>query len=114
MDPLQQTAQATAAQEAASFVARLNDAILFPVIALMSGVAFLMFVYGAAEYVMNAANESGREQGRKHITFGLIGLFVMVSAFAILQLAAGTFGLNRQLDCAEDPSASGCASVFRP
>jgi uncharacterized membrane protein len=98
----------TPQQQAADFVSRLNDAILFPLIALLSGVAFLVFVYGAAEYAMNATNESARAEGRKHILFGIIGLFVMVSAFAILTLASGTFGLQDKLRCAENPSASGC------
>lgn len=98
----------TPQQQAADFVARLNDAILFPLIALLSGVAFLVFVYGAAEYVMNATNESARAEGRKHIMFGIIGLFIMVSAYAILTLASGTFGLQDKLRCAGSPSASGC------
>ena len=104
----------TPQQQAADFVSRLNDAILFPLIALLTGVALLVFTYGAAEYVMNAANESARAQGRKHILFGIIGLFVMVSAFAILTLASGTFGLQNQARCAENPSGAGCANVFRP
>jgi ABC-type thiamin/hydroxymethylpyrimidine transport system permease subunit len=80
----------TAAQ---SFVETLNEVILFPLIALLMGVAFLVFLYGAAEYVRGANNPSAREQGAKHITYGIIGLVVMVSAWAILNLAAGTFGL---------------------
>jgi hypothetical protein len=107
------TPQQQAAQEAASFVTRLNDAILFPLIALLSGVALLFFLYGCAEYIMNAANDQAREQGKKHITYGIIGLLVMVSAYSILTLATGTFGLDQQLDCADDPTGSGCGSAFQ-
>jgi hypothetical protein len=114
MDPLQQLAQSAAAAEAARFVATLNSVILYPLIALLSGIAFLVFVYGAAEYVFNATNDSARAEGKKHIMYGIIGLFVMVSAFAILRLAAGTFGLNTQLNCADNPSGSGCANIFTP
>jgi Type IV secretion system pilin len=108
------TPQQQAAQEAANFVSRVNDAILFPLIALMSGVAFLVFVYGGAEYIMHADNDQARAQGRRHILYGLIGLLVMVSAFGILELAAGTFALDDDLSCVEDPSAPGCASFFNP
>lgn len=103
----------TPQQEAAAFVVRLNDALIFPLIALLSAVALLFFLIGCAEYIFNAANESAREQGKKHIMYGLIGLFIMVSAWGLLTLAANTFGLGQQLDCARTPGAGGCASAFQ-
>ncbi len=109
MSPAQQTAVA----EANSFVDKFNNAILFPLIALLSAVAFFIFLFGCAEYVMNASNTAGREKGIKHITWGIIGLVVMVSAWAILRIAAGTFGLDQELSCANDPTGSGCDSVFQ-
>lgn len=99
--------------QAHGFVGKFNDAILFPLIALLSAVAFLVFLFGCAQYVMNAGNSSAREEGVKHITWGIIGLVVMVSAWAILGIAAGTFGLNKELNCANDPTAGGCDSVFQ-
>lgn len=109
---LAQSAQQNAASQAASFVARFNQVILFPLIALMTAVAFLVFLWGCAQYFINATNDQARQQGVKHITFGIIGLVVMLSAFAILQIAAGTFGLSNQLDCANDPSVGDCDSAF--
>ncbi len=102
--------QATAASKAAEFVAKLNEVILFPLITLLSGVALLVFIIGCTQYLMNANNSSGREQGVKHITYSIIGLVIMMSAWAILSLAAGTFGLNKQLDCAS--KSGGCSSAF--
>lgn len=104
--------QQKAAKEAGDFVAKFNDIILFPTIALLSAVALLVFIWGCAEYFMNAANEQGRQQGVKHITYGIIGLVIMVSAFAILSLATATFGLDDELDCAKDPGNGACVSVF--
>ena len=83
---------------AKGFVATLNEVILFPLIALLMGVAFLMFIVGAAEYIMGANNPAAREKGVTHLTYGIIGLVVMVSAWAILSLAVGTFGLDEKLD----------------
>ncbi|MFT7644440.1 MAG: hypothetical protein ACI9BF_000084 [Candidatus Paceibacteria bacterium] len=79
---------------AKSFVDKLNTIILFPTIALLSGVALLMFIWGCAEYFMNAANEEARRTGVSHITYGIIGLVIMLSAFSILSIVAGTFGLD--------------------
>jgi Type IV secretion system pilin len=80
--------------EAASLVQKINEVILFPLIALLSAIAILVFVYGCAIYIMNASNETARATGKKHIMFGIIGLLVMVAAYSILSLAAGTFGLS--------------------
>ncbi len=106
-------AQQQAAQEAARFVAKVNQIILIPLIALLMGLAFLVFLYGAAEYIMNGDDESARETGRKHMLWGIIGLVVMVSAYAIIQIAAATFGLNQTLNCATNPNVGGCTNIFR-
>ena len=106
------TAQQKAATEAASFVDTFNTVILYPTIALLSAVAFLVFLWGCAEYFMNSTNDQARQQGVKHMTWGFIGLTVMVTAFTILTIVAATFGLDDELRCADDPSASGCTSVF--
>jgi Type IV secretion system pilin len=107
------TPQAKAMAEASTFVGKLNEVFLFPLIYLLSGVAMVMFVYGAVVYVMNASSEQAREQGKQSITYGLIGLVVMISAYAILSLSAGTFGLSDELDCAATPSAAGCDTKFK-
>lgn len=99
--------------EAAGFVATFNKVILFPFITLLMAAAFLVFVWGCAEYVFGASNDQAREKGMKHITYGLVGLFIMVSAWSILGIVAGTFGLDDELNCAKDPSASGCESKFK-
>jgi hypothetical protein len=104
---------APGATEAAAFVAKFNKVILFPTIALLSAVAFLVFLWGTAEYFFNANNDQARSQGVKHITWGIIGLVVMLSAYALLSIAAATFGLNKQLDCATNPTAAGCESAFK-
>ena len=105
--------QEKAAAGAHSFVDKLNTVIVFPFITLLSAIAFLIFLYGCAEYIMNAASDKGREQGVKHITWGIIGLVVMVSAWAILSLATGTFGLSDELDCAKDAGSGNCSDKFQ-
>jgi len=104
--------QQKAAQEAANFVEKLNDAILFPIIYLLMSVAFLVFIYGLAEYVFGAANEQKRTQGRSHMMYGVIGLVVMISAWSLLSVVAGTFGLSDELDCANNPSDPSCIGMF--
>lgn len=94
--------------QASSFVQTFNNIILEPFIYLLLAVAFLVFVWGTVQYVFNANSDAGRETGRRHMIYGLIGLLVMISAWSILSIAAGTFGLDDELDCARTPTASGC------
>lgn len=79
---------------AQDLVTRINDVFLFPLIALLSAVAFIVFLYGAFEYVRNSASQEGRQTGQRHLLYGVIGLLVMFSAYTILQIAAGTFGVS--------------------
>ncbi|MFN3188483.1 MAG: hypothetical protein ACK42D_02995 [Candidatus Paceibacteria bacterium] len=101
-------AQSPGATVAASFVAKFNEVILFPIITLLIAVALLVFIYGAFKYIAGAGNPTARAEGQKHIMWGIIGMFVMLSAYAILSIAANTFGLQGKLNCADNPNASGC------
>lgn len=87
-------AHAQAADVARSFLDRINEVILFPLITLLLAIALLVFLYGAFEYVMGAGNEEARNTGRRHLLFGIIGMLVMISAYTILFIAANTFGVD--------------------
>ncbi len=106
-------AQSPGAAQAYEFVARFNEVILYPVILLLTGIAFLVFLYGCLIYITHAENSSAREQGRSHIIYSLIGMFVMLVAYAILTIAANTFGLGDMLDCSNNPNAAGCDEIMR-
>lgn len=82
---------ASAKAAAQSLVDKVNDAILFPLMTLMVAVALLVFLWGAFEFIRGAADENARATGRRHMIWGIVGLFVMLSAYSILKVAAGTF-----------------------
>ncbi len=96
--------------ETQAFVAQFNSIILFPFIGFLTAVAVLIFMWGCFQYIVNSGNSSARAEGQKHIMWGIIGLLIMLMAYAILSLAAGTFGFNDELDCADDPA--GCGNVI--
>lgn len=83
---------------AQGFLNKINDAILFPLITFMMALALLVFLYGAFEYVKGAASDSDRATGQRHLLYGTIGLLVMLSAFSLLTIAAGTFNLDGELN----------------
>jgi multidrug transporter EmrE-like cation transporter len=87
-------AYAAAADVARNFLMKLNDAILYPLISLMMAAALLVFLWGCFEFIMAAGDPGARTTGKKHILWGIVGMVVMVSAYGILTIAVGTFGLD--------------------
>lgn len=79
---------------AKSMLARIESAILFPLMTLMMAVALLVFLWGMYEYVLHADDESARSTGKMHMMYGIIGMLIMISALGILKIAAGTFGIS--------------------
>lgn len=77
-----------------AFVGKFQQIILFPLMGLLLSLALLVFIWGAFEFVRNADSDEGRNTGKRHMLFGIIGMLIMVSALAILKIAAGTFGLT--------------------
>jgi len=86
-------AYAEAGDVARGFLDKLNQAILFPFITLLMAVALVVFLYGCFLFIKGAAEPGAREIGRQHILWGIVGMVVMVSAYAILSIAANTFGV---------------------
>ncbi len=86
-------AQAVSAA-AASFLTKFKAAILFPLISLLLGAAIVYFLWGIFQMVMNADNAEARITGRSHMLWGVIGIVVMLSALALLKIAANTFGVS--------------------
>ncbi|MFA7252282.1 MAG: hypothetical protein WC027_00255 [Candidatus Paceibacterota bacterium] len=63
-----------------------------PLVTLMLGVAVVYFLYGVFVFVRNAESPEKRKEGGMHILFGALGLFIMISAYGIINLILGTMG----------------------
>lgn len=61
---------------------------------LLTSAAALYFLWGAYQFVLGAEDSGSREEGRKHMLYGIIGLLIIISAYGILKIAAGTFGIS--------------------
>ena len=81
----------TAAAE--GLLQKIESIILFPLMSIMVSLALLYFLWGAYEFVANAENESARATGKMHMLWGIIGMLVMLSAYAIIKIAGCTFGI---------------------
>lgn len=64
--------------------------IVNPVVGLMFGIAVLVFVYGVLQMVINGEDAEAKDNGKRSILWGLIGMLIMVSAWGIIYLIANT------------------------
>lgn len=77
------------------FLNSVNAVIINPLIILVFAIAFLIFFFGIFQFVGAAGREGEeRDKGKKKILYGLIGMFIMFSAYGLIRIVLGTFGLN--------------------
>jgi hypothetical protein len=72
----------------------ISEHILNPIIGLMFAIALLVFFYGIFEFIRSETADKSREEGKKKILYGLIGMFIMFSAYGIIHLILNTFGVR--------------------
>lgn len=74
------------------FLLKVQDAILTPIITLLSLAAFVLFLWGLVEFIAGADNEERRSTGQQHMIWGIIGLVIIFGANAIVSLIKATVG----------------------
>src|SRR4051812_731630 len=85
-------AQVTDVQSLGQTIISIINTVLVP---LIFALAFIVFLWGVFQYfIAGAADEEKREGGKSLMIYGLIGFFVMVSVWGIVNLLLGTFNLN--------------------
>ena len=65
---------------------KIGEQIVNPIITLMIASAVVFFIYGVVEFVGAADNEEKRSKGKQHIIWGIIGIFIMVSVWGIMNV----------------------------
>ena len=92
--PLVTFAAITNLSGAGKFVIDTINNVLVPV---LFAVAFIVFLWGAFDtFIVGANNEEVKEKGKNLMLWGLIGFFVMVSIWGLVNILTGTvsFGNN--------------------
>ena len=67
----------------------LNTATL-----LILAAAVVVFLWGVMQFVMSAGDDEARAKCRNHIIWGVIGIFVMVSLWGLVNFFAGSTALT--------------------
>ena len=77
------------------FLKDIADAILNPIIGLLFAIALLVFFWGIFQFVKSETVDSKREEGKKKILWGVFGMFIMMSAYGLIQIILGTFDIPK-------------------
>ena len=86
--PLVSLAAVNNLSDVGSFIINSINNILVPVI---FAIAFLVFIWGAFNaFIIGATNDSAKENGKNLMLWGLIGFFVMVSVWGLVNILTGT------------------------
>lgn len=75
---------------------KINFVVVSPLITLSFVVGTVVFLWGAIQFIWasRSGDEKQMEVGKKHIVWGIIALFVMVSLFAIVEAMRASFGFE--------------------
>ncbi|MEK7175870.1 MAG: hypothetical protein AAB695_00655 [Patescibacteria group bacterium] len=76
------------------FLNKINQFVLNPLITLAFTVALLVFFWGIFQFINSETADAKRDEGKRKIFYGLLGMFIMISAFGLIRLILNTFGVN--------------------
>jgi hypothetical protein len=76
-----------------TFLGDVSRVILNPIIGLAFAVAFVVFVWGVFQFILSQTSDDKREEGKRKILWGLVGMFIMFSVYGIISLILNTFGI---------------------
>ena len=87
-----------------SIVSTISTSIVNPILALLFALGVLIFLVGIVEFLLglNRGDNTSQQTGKRHMLWGLVGLFVMVSTVSILHFIAS-------IVCNGSNDTSGCA-----
>jgi hypothetical protein len=77
-----------------AFLGKVVEQIINPIILLLAGAAFVVFLWGVFKFIQKAGDEKERESGRRAIGWGLIGLVIIFGVYGILNIALTAFNLD--------------------
>ena len=77
-----------------SLLTKILANVVNPLIYLIMAVAVIYFLWGVVVFIKNADNAEKRAEGSQSMIWGLLGLFIMLSAKGIIVFILSTMGLK--------------------
>jgi succinate dehydrogenase/fumarate reductase cytochrome b subunit len=73
-----------------SFVDKIVDVFINPIIFFLVALAVLYFLWGLFLFIKDQGNETAREEGNSHMIWGIAGVFIMFAVYGILDIITTT------------------------
>jgi uncharacterized membrane protein YidH (DUF202 family) len=77
-----------------SFLVKVEDQVLTPIISVIALAALLLFVFGVVKFIRNSADSTKRAEGQQQMIWGIVGLIILFGANAILTIIKHTIGVT--------------------
>ena len=74
---------------AVAVIEKIKSEILNPLIGLMFAIALVYFLWGVFQFITKSDDPAKAEEGRMHMVWGVVGMFIMFSAFGIMNFLCG-------------------------
>ncbi|KKS99989.1 MAG: hypothetical protein UW07_C0008G0021 [Candidatus Nomurabacteria bacterium GW2011_GWF2_43_8] len=78
-----------------SFIGKVDEMIINPLILFLFALAVVFFLYGVLEFILNQTNEEKKTNGKQHMIWGIIGITIMMSVWVILGILLNTLGISK-------------------
>lgn len=91
----QEATQAPSVGKLGAFFGQFITFIDNYLVPLLFALAFTIFLFGIFRYfILGGANEEKRDEGKKFMVWGLIGFFIMVTVWGIVNLLVSSLGFG--------------------
>ena len=90
---------------------KIIELIVNPAIYVVFSLGLLIFVYGIVEFLVALSKGADTKEGKWHMLWGVVGMFIMVSVFGIIHLLNSTFGFGLGRGGTYNPNMSNFDSI---
>jgi hypothetical protein len=73
---------------------KINKVIINPIIIFVFTIALVYFFAGVVKFLNSGEDASAKNEGKAHMLWGVVGMFVMVATFAIMNIIINTFHIE--------------------
>ncbi len=73
---------------------KLVDLVINPLILLVFAGGFFFFMWGMVKFLWNSREGEVSDDGKQHMLWGVVGMFIMVSVYGIITIMTNSFGIN--------------------
>lgn len=77
--------------------------ILENLIPFIIGLTVFAILWGIFNYIVHGDEEEKRAEGKQFVLYGIIGLFLMVSVWGLVNILVGTFRLENTINVDKIP-----------